>query len=67
MALFTSRIERVLANMEQQGLHQILVTSTASVYYLTGVWVQPMERMFAFYLDDTGRCVLSRCGTVPAP
>ncbi len=58
MALFTTRIERVLANMERQGLHQILVTSTASVYYLTGVWVQPMERMFAFYLDDTGRCVL---------
>ena len=42
--VYDARIERVLCNMEQEGLSQILVTSTASVYYLTGVWVEPMER-----------------------
>lgn len=56
--VYDARIERVLCNMEQEGLSQILVTSTASVYYLTGVWVEPMERLLAFYLDDSGRRIL---------
>ena len=45
--VYDARIERVLHNMEREGLGQILVTSTASVYYLTGVWVEPMERLAA--------------------
>ena len=52
------RLGRVIENMHQEGLEQILVTATAPVYYLTGVWVEPLERLLALYLDDTGRCVL---------
>lgn len=44
--------------MERVGLTQILVTSTAPVYYLTGQWNVPMERLMALYIDHTGRCVL---------
>lgn len=57
-ACYEARIQRVIQNMEREGLSQILVTSTASVYYLTGVWVEPMERLFAFYLDTDGRQIL---------
>ncbi len=53
-----SRLERVIANMKQEGLSQIVVTSTASLYYLTGLWIEPHERMIALYLDDTGRTLL---------
>ncbi len=53
-----SRIGRVMERMKQQGLSQILVTSTASVYYLTGFWVEPHERMLALYLDDSGKAIL---------
>lgn len=49
------RIRRVIANMKQEGLTQMIVSSTASVYYLTGLWIEPHERMIALYLDDTGR------------
>ena len=52
------RLERVIANMKQEGLSQIIVTSTASLYYLTGLWIDPHERMIALYLDDTGRVML---------
>jgi len=52
------RVERVIANMKQEGLSQIIVTSTASLYYLTGLWIEPHERMMALYLDDTGRALL---------
>ena len=49
-----SRIERVLQNMQKAGLEQIVVTSTSSVYYLTGLWVEPLERMLALYLNTHG-------------
>lgn len=40
--------------MRAQGLSQIIVTSTASVYYLTGLWIEPFERMLALLIDDNG-------------
>lgn len=52
------RLQRVLDNMEAQGLDQILVTSTASVFYLTGYWIEPHERMLALYIDKNGRTAL---------
>ena len=53
-----SRIERVIANMNACGLDQILVTATPSVYYLTGKWVSPGERMLALYLNSNGDTAL---------
>lgn len=53
-----SRINRVIASMREQRLSQILVTSTASVYYLTGLWIEPHERLLALYLADDGTAVL---------
>jgi Xaa-Pro dipeptidase len=44
--------------MKKEGLNQILVTATPSVYYLTGVWVEPFERMFVLYLRDDGTAKL---------
>lgn len=55
-----SRLHCVRNHMAAQGLDQILVTSTASVYYLTGLWIEPHERMLALYIDKEGRVCL--CG-----
>ena len=44
--------------MARMGLPQIIISSPVSIYYLTGVDVQPMERMLALYLDQEGRCIL---------
>ena len=52
------RIDRVLEEMEKRHLSQIIVSSTAAVYYLTGIWVSPGERMLALYLDSSGRRVM---------
>ena len=49
-----SRIARVIENMQKEGLDQILVSATPSVYYLTGRWIQPGERMLALYLNKDG-------------
>ena len=47
-------MEKVIAQMRRENLRQILVTATPSVYYLTGIWVEPFERMFVLYLRDDG-------------
>ena len=51
-------MERVQENMARLGLGQLVISAPLSIYYLTGVYVQPMERMLALYLDDSGRCIL---------
>lgn len=52
------RLRRVVAQMKANGLEQILVTSTTSLYYLTGYWVEPHERMIALWLTTDGKAVL---------
>ena len=53
-----NRINRVVENMKAEGLRQILVTAPASVFYLTGEWVEPGERMFALHVKDDGSVML---------
>ncbi|WP_066674824.1 M24 family metallopeptidase [Clostridium septicum] len=50
-----TRIQNVLEAMEKQGLNQIIVTSAPSIFYLTGKWISPGERMIALYLNTNGR------------
>ncbi|MEG1844243.1 MAG: Xaa-Pro peptidase family protein [Clostridia bacterium] len=50
----TQRLSRVLQNMAARGLDQILVTQTESIYYLTGLWLLPGERMLALAIDKSG-------------
>ena len=52
------RLQRVTAQMQEAGLEQILVTATTSLYYLTGYWVEPHERMIALLLTADGNATL---------
>ena len=54
----TLRIQKVTDNMRALGLEQILVTGTANVYYLTGLWCEPFERMLALYVKADGEMKL---------
>lgn len=48
----TSRIRRVVDAMGRMGLRQTLISAPASLFYLTGKWIYPGERMVALYLND---------------
>ena len=63
------RIERVRAAMQAQGLTQMIVSDPKSVWYLTGVEVEPYERLLALYLPVCGEPVLflNRLFNVPDP
>ena len=50
----TSRISRVIAHMEAMGLSCILVSAPYSVYYLTGRFIAPGERMLALMINTNG-------------
>ena len=54
----THRLEKVIQNMKSHCLDQILVTGTANVYYLTGVWCEPFERMLALHVKSNGEMKL---------
>ncbi len=54
----TSRLNRVSAGMKREGLPCILVSDIESIYYLTGLWVEPGERMLALVITDDGKACL---------
>lgn len=62
-----SRIERVLDRMRVKGLSQMIVADPMSIRYLSGVDIEPFERLFILYLrdDGSGHFFLNRLFTVP--
>lgn len=52
------RVARVRAEMKAQGLTQMIISDPKSVWYLTGVDVEPYERLMALYLPVQGEPVI---------
>ena len=53
-----SRLNRVIQGMAKYGLPCILVSDIESIYYLTGRWIQPGERMVALTVTAGGEACL---------
>ena len=56
--MYQERVEKVLAAMEKMGLDQMLVSNPNSIWYLTGYYVFPYERMLVLYLRRDGNHIL---------
>lgn len=52
--MFEERIKRVLGKMKDRGLEQMLISDPPSIFYLTGRWILPNERLLALYLNADG-------------
>lgn len=52
------RIDAVLEKMQKDNLEQMIVSEPCSIWYLTGVDVEPGERLFALYINTEGKKVL---------
>ena len=61
------RAERIMEALKEMGLTQMLIVDPMSIYYLTGVYVEPFERFYALYLREDGKHVyfLNKLFTVP--
>lgn len=49
-----SRLTKVLELMKQQDLEQMLVSDPAAIFYLTGKWIHPGERLLCLLLKADG-------------
>ncbi|WP_426348180.1 M24 family metallopeptidase [Alloiococcus sp. CFN-8] len=54
----TNRVNRILKLMEKEGVNQLIITSPASIYYLTERYLDPGERLVALYLNNQGEATL---------
>ena len=50
----SSRIPRILSAMKERNLTQMIVSDPAAIFYLTGKWIHPGERMLTLYLNISG-------------
>lgn len=60
--MYKKRIEATLERMGGLGVEQMMVSDPQSIWYLTGVMVHPMERIYALYLNANGghKLILNR-------
>lgn len=49
-----NKVGRVLKAMEEQGMAQMIVSDPTAIFYLTGAWIHPGERLLALYLNVNG-------------
>lgn len=52
------RTDRILSALKKNGITQMLVTDPMSIYYMTGIYIQPFERFFGYYITAEGENVL---------
>ena len=48
------KLERILKKMEERNLSQMIITDPPAIFYLTGKWIHPGERMLALYINTKG-------------
>jgi Xaa-Pro dipeptidase len=48
------RLQNMLDNLAAEGLTQMVICDPATIYYLTGQWVHPYERLLALLLRSDG-------------
>ncbi|MFI3171469.1 MAG: aminopeptidase P family protein [Eubacteriales bacterium] len=49
-----NKVSRVLKAMEEQGMAQMIISDPTAIFYLTGAWIHPGERLLALYLNVNG-------------
>lgn len=50
--MIQNRLERVRTYMRKDGLDQLIVTQPQAIYYLTGLWCNPMDRLDALVITQ---------------
>ena len=50
--MIKERLQRVRACMTRAGLAQLIITQPQAIYYLTGLWCNPMDRLDALVVTQ---------------
>lgn len=54
LSMNNARTERVIKQLEEKGVAQMLVTDPSSIFYLTGKMIAPGSRLLALYISGKG-------------
>lgn len=65
--MLMDRLERVRASMRRHGLEQLVVTQPQHIFYLTGLWCNPMDRLDALIVTQSECRMLCYILTVIEP
>lgn len=49
-----NRIDNILKKMKKQNLSQLIISDPGTIFYLTGKWIFPGERLLVLLLDQNG-------------
>lgn len=56
--LFEERISKVRAEIAKRNLSGLIVSDPQSILYLTGIWNNPYERLYALFIAREGKATL---------
>ncbi|MDD6213170.1 MAG: Xaa-Pro peptidase family protein [Clostridiales bacterium] len=61
------RLDSILGHLAEQGITQMIITDPYTIFYLTGRYQDPGERLFALYINQNGqnRIFINELFTVP--
>ena len=62
-----TRLQKILVKMKEQGLRQMIISDPYAIFYLTGRFIDPGERLYALYICEDGshRIFINNLFTVP--
>ena len=47
----TTRLNKILDNLREKNLKQMIICDPSTIFYITNVWIHPGERMLALLID----------------
>lgn len=50
----TSKLNRILQLMKEKEIPQMIISDPPAIFYLTGKWIHPGERLLALFLNTNG-------------
>ena len=53
--LHEERILKIRKKMEERNFDSLIISDPNSIWYLSGIWNEPYERMYVLYIEKTGR------------
>lgn len=53
--MYQNRLEALRGKMKEHALSQVLVTDAASIFYLTGKWIEAGERLLVLLVKEAGK------------
>lgn len=54
----TNRLQRITERMKEQQIPQLILSDPVAIFYLTGTWILPGERLLALYIHESGETKL---------